>query len=349
MRLTWHRRKLHLRHPFNIARVDRTANTEKEVLLAQIEHDGKTGWGEAAPISYYHQSLDSAEAAFARAAPLLGDSPFRLEAIHARLRREIGRESAAIAAIDGALHDLVGKLLGAPVWKLLGLSPEKAPLTSFTIGIDDLAVMARKVEEAAEYPILKIKVGTPDDEAVLQAVRRAAPNKTLRVDANCGWTPQNALDRLRLMARFNVEFVEQPLPPGPPQAMRPLRDAGIVPIFADESCVAESAVPACAGVFDGINIKLSKCGGIRPALRMIHTARALGLKVMLGCMVETSVGIAAAAQLAPLVDHVDLDGHLLLADDPFEGIGGARGVLTLNERPGLGVVERATERAPASR
>ncbi len=339
MKLSWHRRILHLRHPFNIARMTQTSNTEKEVLLLQIDHGGHVGWGQAAPISYYHQSLDSAEAAFKRVANRLGTSPFRLEEIHATLWREIGDQSAAIAAIDGALHDLIGKLLGVPVWKLFGLSPEKAPPTSFTIGIDDMETVTRKIREAEEYPILKIKVGTKDDETLLRTVREAAPRKTLRVDANCGWTPDNAIEEMRRAVRFNVEFIEQPIPPGDAAAMRRLRAAGIAPLYADESCVKESDVAACAGQFDGINIKLSKCGGIRPALRMIHVARALGLKIMLGCMVETSVGIAAAAHLAPLVDHVDLDGHLLLADDPFEGIGGAGGVLTLTDKPGLGVVE----------
>jgi L-alanine-DL-glutamate epimerase-like enolase superfamily enzyme len=340
VKLTWHRRQLHLRHPFNIARVDRSGETRKEVLLVRIEHESQVGWGEAAPIRYYHQSLDSAEAALARAAGLLGASPFRLEEIHERLWKEMPDQSAAIAAVDGALHDLIGKLLRIPVWRMFGLSPEKVPLTSFTIGIDDMDTVARKVREAQEYPILKIKVGTPDDEMLLRTVRAAAPDKVLRVDANCGWTPENALERMRMVAGFHVEFIEQPIPAGNLEAVAVLRNARVAPLFADEDSVTEADVVRCAGRYDGINIKLSKCGGIRPALRMIHAARALGLKIMLGCMVETSVGIAAAAQLAPLVDYVDLDGHLLLADDPFEGIGGARGILTLNDDPGLGIRER---------
>jgi len=340
VKLTWHRRQLHLRHPFNIARVNRSAETRKEVLLVRIEHESRVGWGEAAPIQYYHQSLDSAEAALARAAGLLGTSPFRLEEIHERLWKEIPDQSAAIAAVDGALHDLIGKLLGIPVWRMIGLSPERVPLTSFTIGIDDMDTIARKVREAEEYPILKIKVGTPDDETLLRTVRAAAPDKVLRVDANCGWTPENAIDRMRMVAGFRVEFIEQPIPAGNLEAVAVLRNASVAPLFADEDSVGEADVVRCAGKYDGINIKLSKCGGIRPALRMIHAARALGLKIMLGCMVETSVGIAAAAQIAPLVDYVDLDGHLLLADDPFEGIGGARGILTLNDDPGLGIRER---------
>lgn len=341
MKLTWHRRRLHLRHPFNIARMDRSSETGKQVLLIQLEHDGQVGWGEAAPITYYHQTLDTAEAALGKAAGLLGDSPFRLEAIHERLWREIGDQSATIAALDGALHDLIGKLLGVPVWKMLGLSPEKAPLTSFTIGIDDIETVTRKVHEAEAYPVLKIKIGTKDDETLLRTVREAAPKKVLRVDANCGWTPANALEEMRKVVKYDVEFIEQPIQAGNLEAMAQLRAARILPLIADEDSVHESDVVRCATGYDGVNIKLSKCGGIRPALRMIHVARALGLKTMLGCMVETSVGISAAAQLAPLVDYVDLDGHLLLADDPFEGLGGTDGRLTLNDRPGLGVREAA--------
>lgn len=340
MKITWHRRSLHLKNPFNIARMPSSKSTDKTVLLVQIEHDGKIGWGEAAPISYYHQTLDSAEAAFAQAGALLGDDPFALEAIHARLWKQFPDQSAAIAAIDGALHDLIGKLLDIPVWKLLGLDRSLAPLTCITIGLEEPAVMAQWTRDAAEFPILKIKIGTPRDEEMMAAVRGAAPDKVLRVDANCGWKSEQVLDKCRMLQRFNVEFVEQPTPRGEHAALPAVRAAGLCQLVADESSIGPEDVLACRGFFDGINIKLSKCGGIRRALQMIHTARSAGLKIMLGCMVETSVGLAAAAHLAPLVDWVDLDGHLLLADDPFEGLGGAGGRLTLNDRPGLGVGER---------
>ena len=339
MKLTWHRRSLKLSHPFKIARrLD--SSTDKEVLLIQIEHEGQVGWGEAAPISYYHQTLDSAEAALEKATPLLGSDPFGFEAIHEQLWDHISDQSATIAAIDGALHDLCGKLLKIPVWRWLGVNRKKLPITSFTIGIDDLDVMAQKVREAAQYPILKVKIGTAKDGDILTTIRREAPDKILRVDANCGWTSENVLAQCRQVAKFKVELIEQPTPAGEHSALPAVRAEHIAPLIADESCVSVGDVLKCAGAFDGVNIKLSKCGGIRPALQMIHTARSAGLKIMLGCMVETSVGIAAAAQVAPLVDYVDLDGHLLLADDPFEGIGGAGGRLTLNDRPGLGVVER---------
>ncbi|NLX23184.1 MAG: dipeptide epimerase [Phycisphaerae bacterium] len=340
MKLTWRRRRLHLRYPFRIAR-RQDDNTEKEMLLIQIEHGGHVGWGEAAPISYYHQSLDSAEAMLREAAGMLGDDPFAFDAVLDALWARFADQSAAIAAIDGAMHDLAGRILGIPVWKWLGLDRSRAPLTSFTIGIDDLDVIARKVEEAAQYPILKIKVGTPRDDEILATVRRGAPDKVLRVDANCGWTSANVLEQCRrLSERYRLEFIEQPTPAGEHEVLPAVRKAGLGPLVADESCVGVADVLRCVGLFDGINIKLSKCGGIRRALQMIHTARSAGLKIMLGCMIETSVGIAAAAHLAPLVDWIDLDGHLLLADDPFEGLGGSEGRLTLNDRPGLGLVER---------
>jgi L-alanine-DL-glutamate epimerase-like enolase superfamily enzyme len=340
VKLSLERRKLHLRHPFLIARSMDDTSTEREMLFVRIEHKGKVGWGEAAPTSYYHQTLDSSEAALKAMGEMLGNDPFALDRILDPIYARFADQSAAIAALDGALHDLIGKLLDMPVWKLLGLDAEREPLTSFTIGIDKPEVMAAKVREASEYPILKIKIGTPDDDAVLTAVRREAPNKTLYVDANCGWTSANVLERMKSTWRYKIECIEQPTPPDDLKGLAAVRAAGLGPILADESCIGVDDVLRCVGVFDGINIKLSKCGGMRRALQMIHTARSAGLRIMIGCMLETSVGLAAAAHLGPLVDYLDLDGHLLLADDPFDGLGGAAGQLTLTDRPGLGLVER---------
>jgi L-Ala-D/L-Glu epimerase len=341
VKLSWQRRNLHLKHPFQIASVRRPVSTDKQVLLVAIEHQGCIGWGEASPVSYYNQSLDSAEAVFEQAVTMLGDDPFAFDAILDPLWERFGDEPAAISAIDIALHDLAGKLMNLPVWKWFGMDPSRLPLTSFTIGLDEPAIVRQKVLEAADFPILKVKVGTPTDEAILEAVRQAAPDKTLRVDANGGWHDTEAAEKAEhLASTYRLEFIEQPTPPGRHDALAELRRRVTCPIIADESCRSPRDIARCANVFDAINIKLCKCGGIRRALEMIHVARALGLGVMLGCMVETSVGIAAAAQLAPRVDWVDLDGHLLLADDPFEGISGHAGRLTLNDRPGLGVVER---------
>jgi len=340
VKLTWQRRQLHLRHPFNVAGSQISKSTDKQVLLISIEHGGQVGWGEAAPSSYYKQSLDSAERVFAQTQGMLGDDPLAIDNILDALEEKFRDQSAAIAAIDGALHDLAGKLLGKPVWQWLKVDPANAPLTSMTIGIDDFDVIAEKVCQAEPYPILKVKVGTRLDEKIMEVVRREAPAKVLRVDANCGFTSADVLQRCRSLAKYDIELIEQPTRPGDCDVLAAVRAEGIAPLIADESCVGAGDVDGCAGIFDGINIKLSKCGGIRRAGRMITKARKLGLKVMLGCMVETSVGIAAAAQLAGRADYLDLDGHLLLADDPFEGIGGHAGKLTLSDRPGIGVNER---------
>jgi L-alanine-DL-glutamate epimerase-like enolase superfamily enzyme len=340
VKLTWERRHLHLHHPFNIASLPRSISTDKEVLLISIEHEGHVGWGEAAPASYYGQTLESVEEVLAESRSMLGSDPVAIDMVLDRLEERFGDQSAALAAVDGALHDLAGKLLGKPVWQWLGLDSSNLPLSSMTIGIDDLESIGQKVREAAAYPILKVKLGTEVDEEILVMVRREAPDKLLRVDANGAWSSGEVLEHCRRLARFNLELIEQPTSPGDNEALPALRSEGIGPLMADESCVGIDDVEKCVGLFDGITIKLSKCGGIRRGLEMIRMARRLGLSVMLGCMVETSVGIGSAAQLASLADYVDLDGHLLLADDPFEGIGGYEGKLTLTDRPGLGVVKR---------
>jgi L-alanine-DL-glutamate epimerase-like enolase superfamily enzyme len=253
------------------------------------------------------------------------------------LLERFGGELATVAAMDSALHDWAGKQTGVPTWQWLGLEPPGSFTTSFTIGLDEPNAVVERVRHAEAYPILKLKLGGPEDEEIVARVRETAPTKTLRVDANTAWTVNQALQMLPRLARYDVEFVEQPLPAQDLDGLRRLKEAAILPIVADESCVRPDDVARVAGCVDGINIKLSKCGGIREALKMIRLARAHGLKVMLGCMIESSLGIAAALQLAPLADWLDLDGHLLLAHDPFTGIGGAGGRLTLSDRPGLGV------------
>jgi L-alanine-DL-glutamate epimerase-like enolase superfamily enzyme len=237
-----------------------------------------------------------------------------------------------------ALHDLLGKRLGVPVWRLWGLDPVDAPRSSFTIGIDEPEVMREKVREAAEYDILKVKVGTARDREVLQMIRDEAPEKTLRVDANTAWTAKEAIRHIPLLEEFGVEFVEQPLPPEDLEGLRTVRRRSRLPIIADESCEVASDVARLAGAVDGVNIKLAKCGSLREAIRIVHAARAHGMSVMIGCMVESTLGIAAAMQLAPLVDYADLDGAALLANDPFYGPGLENdGSLRFNDDPGFGV------------
>jgi L-alanine-DL-glutamate epimerase-like enolase superfamily enzyme len=325
---------LRLRHTFRIAR---GAADTRENLLVELEWEGQRGLGEAAPIRRYGQDRASAARAVEAMAGRLGDPRHFAGAAGAAA---LPGESAAEAALDIALHDLAGRRLGVPLYDLLGLDPRRMPATSFTIGMDTPEVVAQKVREAADYAILKVKLGADEDRALLEAVRDTT-DRPLRVDANEGWSFEGALKRLEWLRRMGVEFVEQPLPADQLEATRELRKRSPLPFFADESVHRAEDVPRLVGAFDGINIKLMKCGGLAEALRMIAVARAHGLQIMLGCMIESSLGISAAAQLAPLVDHADLDGNLLLAEDPFEGVRVVDGRLVLPDRPGLGVIPRA--------
>jgi L-alanine-DL-glutamate epimerase-like enolase superfamily enzyme len=324
---------LQLRHVFRIAR---GASDVRHNLLVELEHDGRLGLGEAAPIRRYGEDRDSAAAAVDAMAQRLGDA--RLYSVGAA-RAAVPGQSSAEAAVDMALFDLAGQRYGVPVYEMLGLDPSDTPLTSFTIGLDTPEVVVRKVREAAAYPVLKVKMGSDDDREVLQAVRDST-TATLRVDANEGWTPAEALDRLAWLHHLGVEFVEQPLPSVMIEETRELRRRSPLPFYADESVHRAADIPALAGAYDGINIKLMKCGGLAEALRMIATARAHGLKVMLGCMIESSLAITAAAHISPLVDTADLDGNLLLDADPFVGATVRDGRLVLPEEPGLGVRPR---------
>jgi L-alanine-DL-glutamate epimerase-like enolase superfamily enzyme len=298
-----------------------------------LEHEGLVGLGEAAPIERYGQDCDSVARAVETMArrltpPLAYDSSVVSVAVPG--------EPAAEAAMDMALCDLAGKRLEAPLYELMGIDPSQTPVTSFTIGMDTPEAVAKKVQEAGEYEVLKIKMGSDEDREILEAVR-GVTDRPLRVDANEGWTLEGAQSRLEWLASMGVELVEQPLPAGQLEEMRELRRLSPLPLFADESVHRAADIPRLAGAFDGINIKLMKCGGLGEARRMIAVARAHGMQVMLGCMVESSLAITAAAHLSPLVDHVDLDGNLLIVDDSFVGVTVKGGRLVLPEEPGLGV------------
>ena len=324
---------LKLRHVFRIAR---GASDVRHNLLVEVEDGGRTGLGEAAPIKRYGEDRDTAaQAVDAMARRLTDPRAFALAAGEAAV---LGQASAE-AAVDMALHDLAGQRLGAPLYEVLGIDPRRAPETSFTIGMDTPEVVAAKVKEASAYSILKVKMGSDDDRAMLQAVRDTTRQR-LRVDANEGWTPADALERLEWLKALGVEFVEQPLPAAMIAETRELRRKSPLPFYADESVHRAKDIPALAGAFDGINIKLMKCGGIAEALDMIAVARAHGLKVMLGCMIESSVAITAAAHVSPLVDTADLDGNLLLDHDPFVGATVKDGRIVLPDGPGLGVRPR---------
>ena len=322
---------LELAETFVIAR---DATDTAELVQVEISHDGVSGFGEGAPIDRYGESAESALAYVQEHAEALGDDPFALDEVESRLEP---REWAARSAIDAALHDLQGKLTELPVWRLLGLRPAGPP-TSWTIWLGDPDDMASRAARARDrFLRLKLKLGARDglDVERVRAVR-ATTEVPLQVDVNEYWTLEEALDALPQLATLGVVYCEQPLPAGDPGTAR-LKAASPIPIYVDEDCHRLGDVAACAEYADGINIKLAKSGGIREAVRMVYAARALGLGVMLGCMVESGLGIAAAAQIASLCDHVDLDGNLLLAYDPWPGVELRNGVQVPSDEPGLGV------------
>lgn len=325
------------RHPFVIAR---GGHSEYRVVWVRLtDEDGLEGWGEASPSSYYGETADTVLDVLRRLAPALPADAFDLDAAEARFAELVPQNGAARSALSGALHDLVGKRLGVPLWKLWGLDPAKAPRSSFTIGLDTPERIKAKVLEAAEYPLLKVKVGTDRDEETLRTIR-AVTDKPIRVDANAGWTRAQALAMLPVLKDYGVELLEQPLDPKDLEGIGTVRRAASFPVLVDESCLVAADIPRVAPYVDGINIKLAKCGSLREALRMIATARAHGLKVMVGCMIETSIGITAAAHFTPLLDFVDLDGAALTSNDPFVGASIAGGTITLPAAPGLGVRKR---------
>lgn len=328
---------LRTRHPFIIAR---GGNSEYRTLMVRlVDQDGVEGWGEAAATRFYGETLETVQAALKTYGELLPDDPFQLEETERRWELALHGNPAARMALSAALHDLVGKRLGTPVWKLWGLDRTTAPKSTFTIGIDTPERMRAKVEEAAQYPILKIKLGTDHDIELLRTVR-SATDRELRVDANAGWTVKRAISMLPVLREFGVTVLEQPLPPTDLEGLAEIRRHSDIPLIADESCRTAVDIPLLVGKVDGINIKTAKCGSLREALRMIAIARAHHLTVMVGCMIESSLGITAAAQITPLVDIVDLDGAALLANDPFVGAEITGGQVTLPDAPGLGVRRR---------
>ena len=331
---------VHTRHPFVIARGG--SSEYRVVQVRVVDDDGADGWGEAAPNRFYGETADTVPVALAQLAPVLARADaWALETVEAEMARALRGNPSARSAVSAALHDLAGKRLGVPVWRLWGLDRAAVPRSSFTIAIaPTIDELQRRVREAEAYPILKVKLGTDRDEEIVRAVRSAAPEKTLRVDANAAWSPKDALRMIERLIDHDVEFVEQPVAAHDIEGLRLVRARSPLPIVADESCLVASDVPRLAGAVDGINIKLAKCGGLREALRLVAVARAHDMRVMCGCMIETSLGISAAAQLAPLLDFADLDGAALLADDPMVGVTIAGGEIRLSDAPGLGVSRR---------
>lgn len=341
MRLRVHHRRLPLRRPFRIAHGTTTAY---EAILVELSHAGESGWGEAGANDYYGVTTAGLVAAVESARPLLeatlpdpGD-PAWPERLWEALGGLLGGAVFARSAIDSAAWDLHGRLAGAPLWRLFApaAADSGGVTSSYTLGLDRPEVVLEKLAEMPGWPAYKLKLGGDDDLAIVRAVR-GATDARLRVDANCGWSVEWALAMVEELAGLGVELIEQPLPPGDRAGMERVRAGSPLPIFADEDCLGPADVAACAGLFHGVNIKLVKCGGLTPARRMIAAARAHGLAVMIGCMTESTVGIAAAAQLLPLVDVADLDGAVLLAGDTATGVTVDRGLVRLANGPGLGI------------
>ena len=331
-KLTLETLALHLRHTFAISR---GSEDVAETLLLRLRADGIEALGESSPISRYDEDVQLVARLLA-GLPLDGADLWHFDDVLGLLPAQ---SYGARCALDLALHDLAGKRLGIPVYQLLGLNPDRATETSFTIGIADLEKTLEKTKEARHLPILKVKLGSGRDIETLEAIRSVHTGR-IRLDANEGWTPEVAVATLKTLERFDIEFCEQPIPAGHPEQLRYVKERSPIPIFVDEDSRTEDDLAPLYGCVDGINIKLVKCGGMRAAIRMIHTARALGMKIMIGCMIESSVLATAAAHLTPLVDFADIDGPLLITDDPFVGVryDGAR--LRLPDAPGLGVVQR---------
>lgn len=331
--------QIRTRHPFKIAR---SVQSEQEVFIFRLTWEGVEGWGESSPPAYYGEDSSTVTSAIKKIDGKLEEEPEKLRErlLTGDLRQLLDRDASVRAALDMALWDITGKKEGKPIYELLGLDPMETPATSFSIGIDTPEVVDVKVDEAAEYRILKMKMGVPGDLALLERVI-ARSGKTVRVDANEGWDVETALEMTRELNEMGIEFVEQPIHHEKEDDLRTLKRLTALPIILDESIIGPDDVSKRRDQGHGINIKLMKCGGITPALNLIEEASRADLKVMLGCMLETSIAITAAAHLSPLADYADLDGNLLISNDPFTGVEVSNSKLVLPDGPGLGVRRRA--------
>lgn len=342
MRFSFWRADAKLAHPFTVSGSSRTST---DIVLTKVEYGGFTGYGEAAMPPYLGETSESCMAFLSRIQPILDryKSPFQLEDILTEVDRLTTNNCAAKASVDIALHDLVGKLLGRPWYDIWGYSKEKAPDTCFTIGIDTPEVVREKTREAAPYNLIKVKLGTPDDEALVNAIREVEPTKPMCVDANQGWRDKHhALEMIHWCKEHGFVFVEQPIGKYDLEDMAWITQNSPLPTIADESCQRLRDIPSLKGVFSGINIKLMKCTGMREANKMLSMARAFNMKVMVGCMTETSCAISAASQLAPACDWADLDGNVLIAhsSDPYDGMKVIDGQVVPTDLPGIGIVKR---------
>jgi L-alanine-DL-glutamate epimerase-like enolase superfamily enzyme len=327
--------RLNLQHTWTTTM---SSSQYRETLHVGYTRDGITGHGEGAPIVRYHEDAEGARKAVESVRALLvSANPMQFAKVMAEVFRRVPGEWAGKAAIDIALMDWVGQKLGIPLYTYFGLDPKDTPLTTFSIGIDTPEITKQKTREAADFPILKVKVGLATDEPTIEAVR-SVTKKPLRVDANEGWKDkEEAVRKINWLEKMGVEFIEQPLPAEMIEETRWVRGRVHIPIIADEACQRASDIPKLKDAFDGVNVKLDKSGGMLEAYRMIQIAKALGMKTMLGCMVSSSVSVTAAAHLSPLVDYADLDGNLLISNDPFRGVLVEKGKLVLPKGAGLGL------------
>ncbi len=327
--------ELKLRHAFNLAKSSRTTTPD---VLVQLEYDGIVGYGEASMPPYLGESVESVTKFLSQLDLAQFSDPFRIEEIHEYMESVAPDNRAAKASVDIALHDLLGKIMQQPWYKIWGLNPNNAPDTSFTIGIDTAEVVRKKVDEAAPYNVLKVKMGLDNDKELVEIIR-SKTDRPICVDANQGWNDKNmALEMCHWLAERNCLFVEQPLPKEMIEETAWLRERSPLPIIADEFLQRLPDVIRAYQAYDGINIKLMKSTGMHEAYKMAVLARSLGMKVMLGCMTETSCAISAASQLAPMVDWADLDGNLLIANDCFDGAKIVNGKVTIPDRPGIGAI-----------
>ena len=333
MDLKIHTFDLPLKHEFTISRESRTV---QETVIVELADGGHSGFGEATTNPYYNVTVSTMSSALERVRPLLGGDLEDPSDLWGQLAPHLEENPFALCALDQAAWDLWGKKKCKPVYQLWCLDPADAPLSNFTIGIDQVDVMVAKLLEVPDWPIYKIKLGTSADLEIIRELRRHT-KAPFRVDANCGWNVEETLGNAPELEELGVEFIEQPLPAEDWQGNQRLFEESPLPIIADESCIAEKDVSGCHGKFHGINIKLVKCGGLTPALRMINQARSLGMKTMVGCMTESTVGISAIAQLAPLLDYVDMDGAALLARDIATGVVVDRGKCIFPAVAGNGV------------
>ena len=337
MKMTFFPYELKLRHVFTVATYSRTTTPDVQV---EIEYEGVTGYGEASMPPYLGETVESVMNFLKKVNLEQFSDPFQLEDILSYVDSLSPKDTAAKAAVDIALHDLVGKLLGAPWYKIWGLDKEKAPSTTFTIGIDTPDVVREKTKECAEqFNILKVKLGRENDKEMIETIR-SVTELPIAVDANQGWTDKHyAIDMIQWLKEKGIVMIEQPMPKTQLDDIAWVTQQSPLPIFADESLQRLSDVAGLKGAFHGINIKLMKCTGMREGWKMVTLARALGMKVMVGCMTETSCACSAAAQFSPAVDFADLDGNLLIANDRFKGMEVVKGKITLPDLPGIGVVK----------